>query len=283
MANRLHDVIDDAYTNGRNCYTTIRKVSAIASVAGYWVDLSMTTGYPKPNYYVGAELTATTLTSSNGIWSGGDVSPSKKYLHKLCLLGTTAVVAPAPFILCDYLLYYPLVDMDSTDEQIMDNTVTLPRYTTGEGVQAFLVASNPYVGGAAFQIKYTNSDGVPDRISKITVTNTSTFIGTLVNSHTGGANQYGCFIQLQAGDRGIQSVQSITFYATNGGLAVLVLVRPLATMMTRELTAWAEHDYITDKPSLPRIYDGAYLNFLAMPGGTIAAIPIIGEATFIWG
>jgi hypothetical protein len=52
--------------------------------------------------------------------------------------------------------------------------------------------------------------------------------------------------------------------------------------MTREPAAWAEFDFIKDKPSLPRIYDGAYLNFLAMPSGTIATIPLLGEMSFIW-
>jgi hypothetical protein len=165
----------------------------------------------------------------------------------------------------------------------------LPRYTTGEGVQAFLVATNPYIGGAAFQINYTNSDGVngvANRVSAITTTNTSTYIATIVNSHTAAAGglQYATpFIQLMAGDRGIRSVQNITFFAPNGGLAALVLVRPIANLMTREATAWAEFDFIKDKPSMPRIYDGAYLNFLVMPSATIAAIPLLGEITTIWG
>jgi hypothetical protein len=53
-------------------------------------------------------------------------------------------------------------------------------------------------------------------------------------------------------------------------------------MMTKETTAWCEFDFIKDKPSMPRIYDGAYLNYLVMPSGTIATIPIIGEMHVIW-
>jgi hypothetical protein len=192
-------------------------------------------------------------------------------------------------------MYYPLIDMDSTDEQLFINygpvassvldpeAASIPRYTDGKGVMAFLVATNPYVGGQSFQIKYTNSDGVPDRVSSLSVTNTSTNIGTIVNSSTAGVNRYGAFIQLKEGDIGIRSVQSITFMASNGGLATLVLARPITTMMTREPGAWAEFDFIKDKPSIPRIYDGAFLNFLVMPSATIAAIPIIGEITTIWG
>jgi len=54
-------------------------------------------------------------------------------------------------------------------------------------------------------------------------------------------------------------------------------------MMTREITAWSEWDFIKDKPSIPVIYDGAYLNFLCHCSATLAAAPIMGEITFIWG
>lgn len=297
MANSLKTLINDAYVSGKYCYSTFRKVSAIAAVAGYWVDLSMTTGNPVPNYYVGQELMATVPDSwyKKGIWHGGAVTPGKKYLHKICMFCGSAAGAPCPYLLCDYLMYYPLIDMDNTDEQFLTNygvdvtsttdpeAAVLPRYASGQGVQAFLVATNPYVGGAYFQINYTNERNETGRISQVTLTNTSTYIGTIINSHTAGANRYGSFIPLRYGDSGIKSIQSITFSQPNGGLAVLVLVRPLATLMTMEPTAWAEFDFVKDKPSLPRIYDGAYLNFLAMPSATIAAIPVIGEITTIWG
>lgn len=292
MSTGVRSLVDSAYIKGKYVSSTFRKVSAIASVAGYWVDLSMATGGPTPNFYVGGEKEATIPTDwyKKGIWHGGAVTPDKKFLHKVCVLGTTSVLAPAPYLLCDYLMYYPLIDMDSTDEQTLINyhavdsplIPTLPRYTDGIGVQAFIVATNPYIGGAYFQIKYTNTDNVSERISKLTLTNTSTYIGTIVNSNTGGVNNYSAFIQLQAGDIGIKSVQSITFLSTNGGLATLVLVKPITSFMTREATAWCEFDFIKDKPSIPRIYDGAYLNFLVMPSGTIATIPFIGETTFIW-
>lgn len=298
--NRLRDIVDQAYTNGKNCYTTFRKVSPIAAVAGYWVDLSMAAGNPVPNYYVGSELMATVPDNwyRKSIWHGGAVSPDVKYLHKICFFCGTAAGAPAPYMLCDYLMYYPLIDMDNTDEQFLINygpvatdvldpeAAVLPRYTDGVGVQAFLVATNPYVGGAFFQIKYTNTNGASGRMSKVTETNASTYISTVVNSHVRAASspqRFGAFIQLQPGDFGIRSVESIQFFSSNGGLASLVLVRPLATLMTKEITAWCEFDFLKDKMSLPRIYDGAFLGLMVMPSATIASVPIIGEITTIWG
>lgn len=284
MPTGLKSLINSAYDEGRYVLSNFRKVPAIAATAGMHVDLSMAPGSPTPNYYLGNELTATVPTNwyRKGIWHGGAVDPYKKYLHKICMFSSGAAMAPAPFYLCDYLMYYPIIDMDSTDTQNFDNTVTLPRYTDGLGVQAFLVATNPYIGGAMFQITYTNSDGVSGRISQLTTTNTATYIGTLVSSNTAMASKNDAFIGLQAGDKGIRSVQSIVFSSANGGLATLVLCRPIATLMTRETTAWAEFDFIKDKPSMPRIYDDAYLNFLVMPSATVAAVPLTGEAWFIW-
>jgi hypothetical protein len=136
------------------------------------------------------------------------------------------------------------------------------------------------------QITYTNSSGVGSRTSQITTTNTSTYISQVINAGpaaAGGMSHLTPFISLQSGDNGIRSVQSIRFFSANGGLASLVLVKPIATLMTRETTAWAEFDFIKDKPSLPRIYDGAYLSMLVLATATVAAVPIIGEITTIWG
>jgi hypothetical protein len=193
------------------------------------------------------------------------------------------VFVPGVLILCDYLLYYPLIDMDSTDMQTFDNTVTLPRYTTGEGVQAFLVATNPYIGGAGFELRYTNVDGVPNRITTPILSNTVTTIGTLVHSASAATLRTGPFIQINPCDRGIKSVQSIQFNASNGGLATLVLCKPLATIPMAEVTATVEQDFFLDKPSAPRIYDGAYLNFLCLPNGSVAAAQLIGDMTVVWG
>jgi hypothetical protein len=187
--------------------------------------------------------------------------------------------------------------MDSTDTQSFINygptltattdpsVPTLPRYTDGLGVQAFLVATQPYIGGAYFQINYTNSDGTSGRVSQIQLTNTATFIATIVNSiaPAAGGVTHSAFIPLQGSDKGIQSVQSITLQAANGGIASLVLVKPIATISTRGADAWVEIDYIKDRPSMPVIEDGAYLNFLVNPTGTVAAIPLLGELTFAWG
>jgi hypothetical protein len=278
---RHKDIIEECYTNGKMKYNSFRKVPAITTTQGIWFDVSMAPGNPKPNYYATAELTSATLDGTYGLFHGGTVSPDKKFLHKFNIASLGAVT-PATFYIMDYLLYYPLVDMDSTDEQFMNNTVTLPRYEDGAGVQIMVVATNPYVGGAIFNINYTNQDGVSGRQSLPVTSNTLANLGNLITSGTLSTSS-GPFVPLMAGDTGVRSVESITFQSPNGGLAVIVLVKPIAVITTRETTAFNETDFAYDFPSLPQIKDGAYLNMICMPNGNAAAVPIVGEITTIWG
>lgn len=295
MANSLKTLIADGYESGKFSYSAFRRVYPFAATAATWCDMSMASGGPPPNYYFGDDLTATVPVNweRKGIWHGTAVTPDKKYLHKVAMFCPTANAAPAPYLLCDYLMYYPIIDMDSTDEQIFINydavnyplVPTLPRYTDGIGVQMFVVATNPFVGGQTFQIKYKNTLD-QNRISKPCVCNVGTNIGTIINSYAvlaADGKRWGPFVELQQGDVGIKSVTSIQFMGSNGGLACLVLVKPIATLMLKGVDAWAEVDFISDKKELPRIYDGAYLNLLTMPSGTIASAVITGELTTIWG
>lgn len=66
------------------------------------------------------------------------------------------------------------------------------------------------------------------------------------------------------------------------GLITLVLVKPLAYHTLYDITAPAERDFAIDFPSLPRVYDDAYLNFICHPVGTLASAQITGLAEFIW-
>ena len=280
----IKDLITEAYTNGKNWYTAFRKVPALASTLGVWTDLSFAPGSPRPNYKVGAELTATLFNGAYGIYHGSPVTTDGfKFLHKFMIGCVSSNVIPATFLLCDFLMFYPLIDMDNVDFQdfLPEIPTPLPRYVDGEGVKAYLVATNPYIGGQIFRITYTNQAGVTGRVSEWITTNVTGNIATLVNCGVGAALR-GPFIQLQVGDRGIRSVQGIEFFAPNGGLAALVLVKPLATIAATDVLCVSETDFLIDMPSLPKIYDGAHLNLLCYPQGSVSAIPIFGEITTIW-
>jgi hypothetical protein len=263
---------------GADTFYTWRKSPSQASTAGLWFDLSMSPGNPVPQYYAAAPLVAVQMKQSvdGGIAHGAACSPAYKYLRRTMVMTTTVTALPMPMLLLDYLLYYPFIDEGTTDEQLLTNGVTLPRYTTGEGVQMMAVSVAGRTGGQTFSVRYTNSDGVADRISGTVLENTAAANGTIVTSATASNGAAGPFIPLQTGDKGVRSVEAVTMNGADVGLFALVLVKPLAQIQIHTIDAPVENDHFLDKSSIPRIVDDAYLNFICLPQGTLAATPIHG-------
>jgi hypothetical protein len=179
-------------------------------------------------------------------------------------------------------MYYPFIDEGSTDEQALDNTSTLPRYTDGDGVQVMAVSVAGRTGGQSFFINYTNSDGVSGRISQTVIQNSVSVNGSIVTSDRASANARGPFIPLQEGDTGVRSIESVTMLGADVGLFSLVLVKPLAQLSLRGIDAPVEVNYFTDFGQLPRIEDDAYLNFICCPSGSLAATALHGDISVVW-
>jgi hypothetical protein len=189
-----------------------------------------------------------------------------------------------PYILCDYLLYYPFVDTGTNDEQLMINSSALPRFTDGKGVQMMAVSVAANAGSLpTFVVNYTNSDGTPGRLSKAQVLNAATANGSIITSSIGTSVSAGLFVGLQDGDLGVRSVESITF--TSGvdvGLFALVLVKPLMTGVLLEQTAPSEAVPISNQAQIPKIYDDAFLGLLGLPNGSIFNLSFFGEIETVW-
>jgi len=274
----------DAELAGKTQFSSWRKTPSQATGAGVWFDLSMSPGLPTPNYYIGSPNVSTALAQSTdgGIYHGA--TTQGKYLRNLMALTVTPNAVPLPMILCDYLMFYPFVDMSITDEQTMTNSIALPRYPSGAGVQmmAVEVAAQSGVGNPQFYVTYTNDQGVSGRVTPLIACNTQTVNGTIISSDRALARSSGAFLPLQQGDDGVRSIESITFMQPDIGLIALVLVKPLATMTMRGIDAPVERDFAIDFAVMPKIQPDAYLNFLCLPNATLAAAPIYGSATFIW-
>lgn len=269
----------------RSWWTIHRKVPSQATTAGIWFDLNMSSGNPKPFYYASSPGEAATLSSSNGgIFHGADVSPYKKYLRKLLVKGLSATGLPMNLIMLDYLMYYPFIDMSDTTSQEMVNAVTLPRNTTGEGVKIMAVLVAAGVGGQTFQVTYTNSAGVSGRQTVVTIMNTSTAIGNIISSQNANAAASGAFLPLQSGDSGVRSIESVQMISgPDVGLFTLVLVKPVTSTCLLELTAPVEKDLLREKEFLAEFENGAYLNFICLPNGSISGLSFFFELLFCWG
>lgn len=276
-----------------------KAVASAATTTNAWVDYTYFAGSPPANFYASAPLVAAVVDADKGIYTGGNVSPASKHLKNILLMSaassaTSTTNGRQQVAVCDYLLYYPFIDTDAIgEEQVLDNTVTLPRYSTNGG-QVVAVAQSAASAIGQFTFTYTNQDGVAGRVSQ----NNYTFIvaggGQVVGASGAGAS-YNPFCYLQAGDTAVRSIQSVTMSAAGGGLMCLAIVKPLVkTVVSQECRrtttgnlesygACTELSSIIHQAGAPRIYDGAVIGLLASGyAGSLASSFLSGALEVIW-
>jgi hypothetical protein len=174
-------------------------------------------GPPVYNAYLGTALEATQLIGqrNQGIYTGPTLPTQERYLLSVSLTQAgTGGFFPSVYFL-DYLMFYPYIDCDSVDEQILDNPVSLPRYTDGEGVRMAFFSQTPSTGaGNSITVNYTNQDGVAKTtVSQIRISGS---IGVNGSGHPGGTNAmspYRRFRRAGAGQATLQpSTERACFY-----------------------------------------------------------------------
>lgn len=287
------DLINQVSTNGKFYRSDWQKstFATTAHTAGLWYSLFRGGGNPPADTILGTgtnlafQALTDNTTNATGIPHGGAVGGFKVLLNAAAQTAA-ATTAPCVLMLVDLLGFYPVTSVTTTGAQTMNNTVTLPRYTDGAGVQAFMTPST--VMGAAtpnLSIGYTNSASTAGRATPATlpIGNTAAAVTSIVYSGT-GAGKYGPFMPLQAGDAGIRSVQSVTISASYlSGVLNLVLCKPLLTLPITTLGVTAERDLVNQFASMPKVYDGACLAWLMLAGAaTPVASPISGHLEFGW-
>ena len=263
-----------------------RKVPTQVTTSGYWFDLSLSPWNPVPKYWFDATpLIAKQIAQSTDwwIWHWANTSPRNQYLRMTTAMSSSWTWLPLPLTLCDFLLYYPSIDDSVLDEQILDNTVTLPRYTDWKWVQVIAVTVAGRTGWQSFYFTYTNSDWVSGRVSQTVQQNAIPAIGTITTSSLSTNWQSGNpFIWLQSWDKGVRSIDSVTMLWVDVWLFSLILVKPLAQTMIREQTAPVEKDYLLETSDIPEIKDDAYLNFLTNPTGSLNGVTLFWDLQIIY-
>lgn len=290
------DMMNEISTNG-NFYRADWQKSTFtttAQAAGLWYSLFRGGGNPPADTILGTgtnlafQALTDATTNATGIPHGGNIGGGTGYKVLLNAAAQTAAATTAPCVLMlvDLLGFYPITTVTTTGAQTLNNTVTLPRYTTGAGVQAFITPST--VMGAAtpnITLIYTNSGGTGSRTTPATVPagNSAAPVTQIVYSGS-GAGKYGPFVPLVAGDAGIRSVQSINLSASYlSGVLNLVLCKPLMTLPITTLGITAERDLVNQLVSMPRVYDGACLAWLMYAGAnTPVGSNLSGHLEFGW-
>ena len=272
--------LSDAFEAGREWTSWFHKTGGPSSVgAGRWADFSMGAGTPKYNAYVGVQQEFTPLynAGNEGIHLGPDQAGYLRHLISAQIMTGQTTLAPATFMLLDYLGFYPLIDGDSTDQQDMTNPVALPRYSGG---QVMLVCTTPTAADVSGTMVYTNDQGVAGRSVTFGL-QFSTFTGCILSAVTISNNAKSPFLPLASGDTGVKSIQSITLGGAAGGFFAAVIVAPLLTVPMREAIT-VEVQPINQKAQFPVIQNGAYLNWIYLVGGSGVATPFRGNLQFAW-
>ena len=278
----IREIVTSLDTDGREWTSWFHKTSGPTGFgAGRWADMSMGAGIPKYNAYVGSQTTATVLTNSgnDGIYLGPFETGTTKWLHSVQLVSSVATLAPSTWMLCDYLMFYPLVDGDNTDQQDMDNTATLPRYSGGN---VMLVCTTPTSADATVTMGYTNSEGVSGKTTTFTLSS-SAQTGCILCAHNATAGSRSPFVPLANGDNGVKSIEYITLTTGAGGFFAAVIVKPITQIILRENNVTTEMSSLLHRGALPEIKAGAYLNWIYSPQGAAQnAFPLRGHLQYVW-
>lgn len=266
-----------------------------AAVAGEWHCLAKGDGNPAAGsiYNTGTNLafqaTSDTTVGAGGVPHNGNVSPATKHIVNASAFSAAAASVPGILMLVDLLWFYRVNTVTTTGAQACNNTVTLPRYTDGAGVQAFVWNTNTVAMGAAtpnISIGYTNSAGVAWRTTPtpLPIGKAAGANGLILYSGT-GAGKFWPFMPLQSADAGIRSIQSINLSASYVSWEFSVgLCKPILTLPLTTIGIASERDLMTQVPSLPQVQDGANLIWLYYSGtATPVNTAYFGHLDFAWG
>lgn len=284
--------------DGRSWLSFFRKVPAsTATIAGQWFDYSTASGVPVPNYYASSPLVSATLEARNGIFVPEQLTD--RYLKRTMIMsGSVSATSNAnqnqQLMLLDYLLYYPFVDLDAAgEEQVFDNSIPLPRYADGTGVQMMLVAQAPTVGGGSFTLKYLDTNDV-EQTTEIVFCAAAQPSGALVTAVRAAAGIQP-FVPQVANGVGVKQVNSLTVNVANGGLAAVVLVKPIDMSYAREecrrptsspaesFGDAAEIERIRMRAGAPKLEAGGFYGWIGKtPAGSLASAPLVGMIESFW-
>lgn len=288
MAIRSLSDVNAAFDAGRFHSQRFYKGAGSSGVK-FWQDATYSPGQPGYDAHVGVPLAFTPCIAqkNDAVWFPGINPGEERYLIEIQNRFNQATFqGPAVFVLFDLLGYYPLIDGDSTDQQFMDNTQTLPRYTDGVGVFPVMVNHvAPAVQNGRMTVAYTDSDGV-SQSALVDVPNNGQNLIVSGSRDTVGAVPCSINMALNAGIKGVRSIDSITYDTPPSGLHVIYLVRILGTMVYGDNGVAAEKNFFTQNGcAMPRIYDGAWLSWVSMnsTGATATTVSHFGMMTFVWG
>jgi hypothetical protein len=295
MAIRSPKDINDAFAAGRVHTQFFLKNAGGSSSGGQWEDWGYTSGFPAldPRLGVALAMTPQIATGNKAIYFPPKSAGMDRHLIGASLrpIAASGSGFGCDSVLFDLLAVYPLIDGDSNDLQEMDNSASLPRYSSGVGVRLVMVnqiapavnANQPIV------INYRGADDV-DR--NLTVFSRLEGIGRASVGLSAASTGPTLYLPTLGG--GVKRINNLQFTGTApSGLWAIYLVRPITVIENRPGVAagalaqasFAEKCFCsTQSFDLPKIDDGAHLSLLYTTRvGAGRSINFFGSLTFIWG
>lgn len=286
------DLILQISTNGKYGNAFYNKTLASAGTAGHWTLLAGHTGYPAASTFATADLTwvDTDDTWSEGaLYHGGNVSTATKHFLGAGAAVVAAAGAPWYLMAIDLVGYVPLSGTNVSTTGTKTVTMTAlgggARYPNGEGLRLFVAADTALGANApTCIINYLDTGGNAGATTSFTST-ASLGIGQVLNSGT-AANKWNPFLPLATGDTGVSDIVSLVWAGTAhaSGTVVIGLARPLWTIPVPATGLYTKIDFLNAFPSLPRIRDGANIQFmLFQTGATTSAGTIMVDFDWAYG
>jgi hypothetical protein len=248
MSFTSYDSVIAAIGAGRDEKAEFSKAS-LTTTAGRFYSLWKATGTPAAGSTPATGAGAAPDRSTGGAIKFTNPSGSnKKHLLRFGLGGASAAV----FKLVDRLVHTSGLSGTSTSAQTINSTA-LTRRTDGVGVQAAIEVYSQ-LGGTSVTatISYTNQDGTASRSGTCTIPTTAL------------AGEFIPF-DLQSGDTGVRSIQTLTLSASTGtaGDFGVTLYYELATMASNA-NFYEERDMVLQLSNMPELKSGSCLALVAL-------------------
>lgn len=256
---------------GMQVPVAIAKGTTGTTLAGFPNSYYPVSGSPLVGLYPNTGLTGGLYSSSVAVPQGfldrKDPPSGNAYLGRL----VAAMTQPCVLLLCDRIW-----DCQPAVNSTLGQTITSPSLpardalgqTNGLGVMMGIeIVAAASATAAVISLTYTNSAGSGSKT------------GTFIDLPTAVAPPIGRFFRIgyQAGDLGVQSVQTVTFStAWTSGTIALVAYRVIAKLDLQLASVPNMLDVISG--GFPQIYNGSCLFFIMIPSTTTVS-PLSGVYT----
>lgn len=228
-------------------------VPGAPGINGWWTDASVATNAANP---AGA--------TQCGSWQLPNPASGGYYLNQVGLAASVASMIE----LFDLIWYNTgLVVTTTTAQAIAMPGASVPARdsngtTNGENWGAAILVTTATTNASAIAnttLSYTNSEGVAGRVATMAAFPATAVIGTTVP------------FQLQAGDRGIRTIQSITLGTSYvAGAISLILYRTLTSVPNPLANVGGIMNKLSDDPTGTRLYNGTAICARFTPSATTA-------------